>query len=187
MTGALPSPGPDYSFDYESSGGLFFDSSWEGGYQSSQNQAEGIYLAEVDPASDAVLLDGTVCFSGGPVDAEYLTVPKAACLNNEPVDAVASGTGWISNTTQPVAHRNKTMTPPGPAGVRPTLATACLTNRIPQAPQREGTSPAGGMPVVRRHVRARDHHRPVSPDSQGPWWDRPSPAGQPRPVLAARA
>jgi hypothetical protein len=138
--------GPDYSFDYESSGGLFFDSSWQGGYQSSQNQAEGIYLAEVDPAaSDAVLLDGTVCFSGGPVDAEYLTVPKPACLNNEPVDAVASGTGWISNTTQPVAHRNKTTTPPGPAGVRPTLATACLTNPHPTGTAAGGTSPAGGM------------------------------------------
>ena len=133
--------GPDYSFDYESSGGLFFDSSWAGGYQSSQNQAEGIYLAEVDPAaSDAVLFDGTVCFSGGPVDAEYLTVPKAACLNNEPVDAAASGTGWISNTTQPVAQRNKTTTPPGPAGVRPTLATACLTN-----PRPIGTAAGGNI------------------------------------------
>jgi hypothetical protein len=123
--------GPDYSFNYESSGGLFFDSSWNGGYQSSQDQATGIYLAEVDPAgSDAILLDGTVCVSGGPVDAEYLTVPMAACLKNEPALAVASGTGWISNTTQPVAHRNKTTNPPGPAGVRPTLATACLTRSL---------------------------------------------------------
>lgn len=123
--------GPDYSYAYESSGGLFFDSSWDGGYQSSQNQAEGIYFAQVDPAaSDAVLWDGTVCYSGGPDDVEYLTVPKAACLNAEPIGAAASGSGWISNTTQPVAHRNKTTNPPGGPGARPALATACLTNPL---------------------------------------------------------
>jgi hypothetical protein len=119
--------GPDYLYDYESGGGLFFDSSWEGGYQSSDNEAEGIYLAEVDPAgSDAVLFDGTVCYSGGPIDVEYLTVPEAACLNARPAAAVTSGGGWIDNDTQKVAHRNITTTPNGPAA-RPTQGTACLT------------------------------------------------------------
>lgn len=124
--------GPNgYSYAYASSGGLFFDNSWNGGYQSSQDQATGIYEAAVDPAgSDAVLWDGDICYSGGPLDAEYLTVPEAACLTNEPAGAVASGGGWINNTTEPVAHRNKTTTPPDGPGARPTLATACLTNPL---------------------------------------------------------
>ncbi len=119
--------GPHYTHEYTSGGDLFFDSSWDGGYQSDQNQAEGLYVAEVDPgASDAVLLTGDVCFSGGPFDLAYLTVPKAACLNAMPNGAVTSGGGWISNTTAPVAHRNKTTTPPGPAGTRASAAQACL-------------------------------------------------------------
>lgn len=119
--------GPDFIQQFESSGGLFFDSSWEGGFDSSENQAQGIYIAVVDSAaSDAVLFDGSVCVSGGPVDAEFLTVPRAACLNAEPVGAVASGGGWIHNTTQPVAQRNKTTNPPGGPGARPSTATACL-------------------------------------------------------------
>lgn len=119
--------GPDYVHEYTSSGGLFFDSSWDGGYQSDQNEAEGFYFAEVDPgASDAVLWTGDVCFSGGPDDAAYLTVPKAACLSAAPAGAVTSGGGWISNSTDPVAQRNKTTTPPGPPGTRAAAAQACL-------------------------------------------------------------
>ena len=60
--------GPDYAYEYESGGPLDFDSSWNGGYQSSENQAAGVYFAAVDPTvSIAVLWDGNVCFSGGPV------------------------------------------------------------------------------------------------------------------------
>lgn len=122
--------GPDYFHEYTSSGGLFFDSSWDGGYQSDQDQAEGLYAAEVDPgASDAVLFDGDVCFSGGPTDFAYLVA--GTCLTNVPASAVVSGGGWISNSTQPVAQRNKTTNPSGP-GNRAALAKACL--RAPLGP-----------------------------------------------------
>ena len=91
--------GPDYAYEYESGGPLDFDSSWNGGYQSSENQAAGVYFAAVDPTvSIAVLWDGNVCFSGGPVDVETLTVPKGDCLNNMPTGAHKSGGGWIDNT-----------------------------------------------------------------------------------------
>jgi hypothetical protein len=121
--------GPDYSYDYENGGFLDFDSSWEGAHQSTQNEAEGIYVAEVDPAaSDAVLWDGTVCYSGGPVDVEYL-VAQAECLNHVPATAFFSGDGWINNTVTDVDHVNITTTPDGP-GTRASTATACLTNPL---------------------------------------------------------
>lgn len=121
--------GPDYFYDYESGGFLDFDSSWAGGHQSSENEAGGTYVAAVDPAaSDAVLLDGVICFSAGPIDVENL-VAQAACLNNKPATAFASGEGWIDNTVTHVDHVNITTTPDGP-GDRAAAATACLTNPI---------------------------------------------------------
>ncbi len=51
---------------------------------------------------------------------------QAACLQNWPTGAVPSGTGWRKNTTKPVDHVNKMITPKGPAGTRPSLAQACL-------------------------------------------------------------
>ncbi|MFD9565323.1 DNA/RNA non-specific endonuclease [Streptomyces sp. NPDC059994] len=52
--------------------------------------------------------------------------PQGACLLTPPIGSPPSGDGWISNTNEPVAHRNKTTAPPGPAGTRPTKAQACL-------------------------------------------------------------
>lgn len=67
--------------------------------------------------------------------------PQASCLANHPIGAVPSGTGWYANTTEPVAHINKTITPIGPAGTRPTKATACLGQTL-------GTGkPAKGSPT----------------------------------------
>lgn len=121
--------GPDYFYNYESGGFLAFDSSWNGGHQSSANEAEGFYFAAVDPAgSDAVLWDGTVCYSGGPTDEEFL-IAQAACLNHVPATAFFSGDGWISNTVTHVDHVNITTTPNGP-GTRASKATACLTNPL---------------------------------------------------------
>jgi DNA/RNA non-specific endonuclease len=130
--------GPDYFYDYENGGFLDFDSSWEGGHQSSENRAEGLYFAAVDPAgSDAVLLDGTVCFSGGPTDEEFL-IAQAECLNHIPATAFFSGGGWINNTVTHVDHKNITTTPDGPAA-RASTATACLADTV------EGSPAAGNI------------------------------------------
>lgn len=117
-----------YSYDYESGGSLNFDTKWDGGYQSSQDQAEGIYSAAVAPfGSVALLWDYDICFSGGPTDVEYLTA-HAHCLNKMPATAAPSGGGWINNTVTPVKQVNITTTPDGP-GTRAATATACL--RVP--------------------------------------------------------
>ncbi|MFK8910636.1 DNA/RNA non-specific endonuclease [Streptomyces sp. YS-3] len=63
--------------------------------------------------------------------------PQAACLRASPTDAFQSGNGWIRNTTDPVAHRNKNTTPPDAAGVRAAMAQACL-----------GKVPGTGSPAV---------------------------------------
>ncbi|WP_327063552.1 DNA/RNA non-specific endonuclease [Kitasatospora purpeofusca] len=52
--------------------------------------------------------------------------PQAACLRTRPEPSLPSSNGWINNTTEPVAQRNKNTTPPGPAGIRATKAEACL-------------------------------------------------------------
>ncbi|MFF2614108.1 DNA/RNA non-specific endonuclease [Kitasatospora sp. NPDC058046] len=52
--------------------------------------------------------------------------PRAACLQTRPTGSLPNGDGWNSNTTEPVAQRNKDTNPPGPAGTRPTKAEACL-------------------------------------------------------------
>lgn len=122
--------GPDYFNDFESSGFLAFDSSWSGGQQSSANKPEGVYFAAVDPAgSDAVLIDGTVCISGGPTDEEFL-IAQAECLNHIPATAFFTGGGWINNAVTHVNHVNITTTPNRP-GDRASTATACLTAAIP--------------------------------------------------------
>ncbi|AOR30992.1 hypothetical protein BFF78_07980 [Streptomyces fodineus] len=56
--------------------------------------------------------------------------PQARCLESAPAGSLPSGDGWIRNTTEPVAHTNKTTTPPGPAGTRPTTAQACLGKKL---------------------------------------------------------
>ncbi|MFE2048530.1 DNA/RNA non-specific endonuclease [Streptomyces sp. NPDC059459] len=52
--------------------------------------------------------------------------PQAACLKNAPGDSLPAGKGWIRNTTEAVAHVNKTTTPLGPPGDRATTAQACV-------------------------------------------------------------
>lgn len=54
------------------------------------------------------------------------TGPHGQCLDTTPDDSVPNGDGWIVNTTEPVAHVNKTTTPLGDPGERPTRAEACL-------------------------------------------------------------
>jgi hypothetical protein len=56
--------------------------------------------------------------------------PQAACLGSAPNGSLPSGDGWIRNTTEPVAHRNKTTNPPGPAGTRAAMAQACLGKNL---------------------------------------------------------
>ncbi|WP_329219261.1 DNA/RNA non-specific endonuclease [Streptomyces sp. NBC_01485] len=67
-------------------------------------------------------------------------VPQAACLANPPSSGVVlpSGAGWIRNTTEPVAHVNKTITPIGPAGTRPATAQACLGQELGDGKRAKG-------------------------------------------------
>jgi hypothetical protein len=122
--------GPDdYFYFYEDGGPLDFDTSWNGGYQSSQDEPQGTYSAEVYSfGSIAILWDDDICFSGGPTAEAYLTA-KAHCLNSRPAGAASTGTGWIENTVTAVPHVNITTTPDGP-GHRAATATACLTKPL---------------------------------------------------------
>ncbi|MER8199717.1 hypothetical protein ABTY00_38125 [Streptomyces microflavus] len=52
--------------------------------------------------------------------------PQAACLQNRPTDSLPMHGGWYRNTTDPVAHINKTTSPLGPAGTRATTAQTCV-------------------------------------------------------------
>ncbi|MFF4473648.1 DNA/RNA non-specific endonuclease [Streptomyces sp. NPDC001599] len=56
-------------------------------------------------------------------------VRQGACLQTLPNGSVRAGDGWIRNTTQAVAHVNKTTTPNG-AGTRAAQATACLGKNL---------------------------------------------------------
>ncbi|MFC5186835.1 hypothetical protein [Actinomadura harenae] len=50
-----------------------FRHSWDGGYQSDQDQAEGYYEAAVDPTVSGELWDGHICSCMiTPQDARYL-------------------------------------------------------------------------------------------------------------------
>ncbi|MET7778991.1 DNA/RNA non-specific endonuclease [Streptomyces mirabilis] len=69
------------------------------------------------------------------------TGPHARCLDTTPLDALPNGDGWILNTTEPVPHVNKTTSPLGPPGQRPTQAQACLDRTAP-----EGTDAQGDIP-----------------------------------------
>ncbi|MER7568776.1 DNA/RNA non-specific endonuclease [Streptomyces sp. NPDC097941] len=69
------------------------------------------------------------------------TGPHARCLDTTPNGSLPSGAGWILNTTEPVPHVNKTTTPLGRAGARPTQAQACLDRTAP-----EGTPAQGDIP-----------------------------------------
>ncbi|MEV5533358.1 DNA/RNA non-specific endonuclease [Streptomyces prunicolor] len=54
------------------------------------------------------------------------TGPHGECLDTTPDGSVPNGDGWIVNTTEPVPNVNKTTTPLGDPGDRPTRAEACL-------------------------------------------------------------
>ncbi|MFC0842176.1 DNA/RNA non-specific endonuclease [Streptomyces noboritoensis] len=64
--------------------------------------------------------------------------PQAVCRQSAPTDSVASGNGWIKNTTQPVAHVNKFTSPPGPPGIRAGVAQACLGNDMAEGSHASG-------------------------------------------------
>ncbi|MGW1541780.1 DNA/RNA non-specific endonuclease [Streptomyces sp. NPDC002309] len=66
------------------------------------------------------------------------TVPQASCLANLPTGALPSGNGWIKNTTESVAHVNKTTSPPGPPGTRPAVAQACLGKTLGKGKEATG-------------------------------------------------
>ncbi|MEV5371414.1 DNA/RNA non-specific endonuclease [Streptomyces albogriseolus] len=73
--------------------------------------------------------------------AEFTTpsgAPQASCLANWPTGALPSGTGWINNTNEAVPHVNKTTTPLGPAGTRPTTAQACLGKTLGKGKEASG-------------------------------------------------
>ncbi|WP_223184412.1 DNA/RNA non-specific endonuclease [Streptomyces sp. CBMA152] len=65
-------------------------------------------------------------------------VPQASCLASWPTGALPSGAGWIKNTTEPVAHVNKTINPPSQAGTRPTMAQACLGKTLGKGKEATG-------------------------------------------------
>ncbi|WP_329409555.1 DNA/RNA non-specific endonuclease [Streptomyces sp. NBC_00704] len=67
-------------------------------------------------------------------------VPQARCLANPPTATGArpSGNGWLRNTTEPVPHVNKTITPMGPPGTRPSTAQACLGKTLGEGKPAKG-------------------------------------------------
>ncbi len=70
--------GPDDSYVFQQSGGLFFRDSWTGTFDSTDDDVEGTYnAAVVADQSWAELWTGDICFSGGPTDTEFLTSPDA--------------------------------------------------------------------------------------------------------------
>jgi len=69
--------GPDYSYDYNASGTLAFDSTWNGSHDSEDDYEQGYYTATVTTGSYAALEDGSICYSAGPVAAETVTSPDA--------------------------------------------------------------------------------------------------------------
>ncbi|KPI00435.1 hypothetical protein OK074_5868 [Actinobacteria bacterium OK074] len=100
--------------------------------------------------ADAQLADGFT--AQRVIDADQFEVtftlpdtgPHAPCLDTTPINALPNGAGWILNTTEPVAHVNKTTTPLGPAGARPTQAQACLDRTVPEGTAAQGDIPGWG-------------------------------------------
>jgi len=66
----------------------------------------------------------------------YTDDTRAKCLNSKPDEARLAGNGWILNTTETVAHVNKTTQPQDGAGKRASAAWACL-----------GKTPGPGSPA----------------------------------------
>ncbi|MCQ6554952.1 DNA/RNA non-specific endonuclease [Streptomyces sp. C10-9-1] len=112
-------------------------------------------------AAEALLFEGFA--NQRVVEAEPFAVqiaasaaqPQAACLKSAPTGALPSGDGWISNTTEAVAHSNKTTTPPGPPGERATTAQACI-GKTPGS----GSDAEGDITGWQDAQIFRDHHTP---------------------------
>lgn len=120
----IPHPGNNGWIVFELGGGSYTDPS---------RHCVRAHVAATDKQfADSQLAGG---FAGQRViDAEQFTLgltasfdsSHAECLGVSPQGARPSGNGWILNTTEPVAHVNKTTVPPGPAGARASAAEACL-------------------------------------------------------------
>lgn len=78
--------GPNYSYEYTASGFLAADSSWSGSHNSEDDYTAGDYTAAVTTGSYATLVDGTICYSGGPVADVPLTSPDTP-IEHDP--------GWL--------------------------------------------------------------------------------------------
>ncbi|MFB7648065.1 NucA/NucB deoxyribonuclease domain-containing protein [Streptomyces sp. NPDC056084] len=126
------------------------------------------------PAADKQFADGQLSAgfeSQRVIDADQFkvdfttpaAVPQASCLTKWPIGALPSGNGWIKNTTEPVANVNKTTTPIGPAGTRPSMAQACLGQNLGKG------KPAGGDPTGWQDAQifARPHAAPNTPAPYG--------------------
>lgn len=64
--------------------------------------------------------------------------PQGDCLKDTPDGALPSHDGWIMNTTERVAHVNKTTNPLGGEGTRATMAQACLGKNLGEGSDAEG-------------------------------------------------
>jgi len=67
--------GPDYSYHYSAAGFLAADTSWNGSHDSGDDYPEGDYTAAVATGSYATLANGTICYSGGPVEEAHVDSP----------------------------------------------------------------------------------------------------------------
>lgn len=66
------------------------------------------------------------------------TGPHAACLDTTPTGSRPNGDGWILTTAEAVEHVNKTTSPLGRAGKRPTKAQACLGRATTEGSEAQG-------------------------------------------------
>jgi glutamyl endopeptidase len=107
--------GPNnYSYTYDSSGGLLLRTSWDGSYDSPRDLVAGGYSAAVVPAeSFAELWTGDICFSGGPTDQQNLTSPDTPISmplsfgpqgpNGHPTATVGPGATASPTTSSPAS------------------------------------------------------------------------------------
>lgn len=130
---------------YTSSGPLALADSWSGTYDSAEDLGGDTYNATIGELADEAyyeLDDLTQCVVDGSVSG-YIPPAQAACLDDIPTDATLSGTGWILNTSVPIADTNQITSPPT-AGNRPDLATACLSSTLGTGTDASG-SPTGWL------------------------------------------
>jgi glutamyl endopeptidase len=96
--------GPDYSYDYNSSGFLAADNTWSGSHDSDDDYLAGQYTAVVTTGSYAALSDGTICYSGGPQEQKEVSSPDApfgfSIVSQSPMGAASLSENEMSPTTQ---------------------------------------------------------------------------------------